>query len=158
MRLSQNAARSGGCRPRRPFLHPGGYGFPGCPKRRLGSASRSASCARRSPRGTACRGDRSAHLRCQQAGCSCRHSPGSGPSPGSRVGSSARARARGCIRNSRPGSGNPGPRAQSAAQLRAQSGRSLPSPWPLLFQNLRQVGKGLQSTVEGFCFTQSSEK
>ena len=50
------------------------------------------------------------------------------------------------------------PGANHGAQSAAQSWRSLPPPWPLLFQNLRQVGKRLQSTVEGFCFTQSREQ
>ena len=119
----QVAAAPGG-----PSSTPADTAFPVAQSEGLAAPPGAACRARRSRRATACRSDRSAHLRCQQASCSCSRTAGTGP--GSRIGSSSGARAGGCIRSSCPGDGHPGPCAQSAPQPWVVSSTALATSFP----------------------------
>ena len=132
----------------RSFLNPGRYGLSASAERRLGASSHSCH-ASGSCWADARSGHRSAHIQRRKSCCS----------PGRAFNirdSAARARrACFCVNLSTAGrisalasTGTGGRLCASSAQPVIQQQRRLPPHRPLLLQNLRQVGKALQSTVE----------
>jgi hypothetical protein len=134
----------------RSFLNPGRHGLPASAERRPGASSHSCH-ASGSSRADARPGHRSAYLQ--------RREPGCGPGRASSICESLGGTRRACFAVSlsiagrvyaRPSANTftGGRLCASSSQPVIKQQRRLPPHRTLLLQNLRQVGKALQSTVE----------